>query len=488
MKNELSRRNFVKGASALAAGTATGVFSIVPRHVLGKGFVAPSDKLNIAGVGVGGKGFGDTNNAFNNGANNLVALCDVDWGNARVKENFAKHPNAKRYKDFREMLDKEKGIDALTISTPDHNHAVIAMAAMQLGKHVYVQKPLTHNIFEARALTEAARKHQIVTQMGNQGASNPAQKQMVEWFDKGLIGQVHTIHIWTNRPVWPQGIPVPQTAAEVPSDIDWDVWLGPAEKVGYSPAYHPFKWRGWWNFGAGALGDIGCHQMDAPFRVLGLSYPTDVECSVGAVFLKDWTPEYIPEGCPPSSSVKLTFPATAKNKQTVTMHWSDGGIRPFRPEFLPANEPLSNDGGANGVFMIGTKGLLRCGMYGNDPQVFTKKGEKYEMPKPATPAVKPLPEWGHQVLWADACKAGYNSPEHKALTSSFDFSGPLTEAVLMGNLAIRSYNLRTAKTGGGFDYPGRKQLTWDGVNMKITNFDDANQFVSRHYREGWKLA
>ncbi len=485
MKNELNRRNFVKGASALVAGAATGVFSIVPRHVLGKGFVAPSDKLNIAGVGVGGKGFSDINNAFNKGANNIVALCDVDWGNARVKENFGKHPDAKHYKDFREMLDKEKGIDAVTISTPDHNHAVIAMAAMQLGKHVYVQKPLTHNIFEARTLTEAARRYKVVTQMGNQGASNPAQKQMVEWFDKGLIGQVHTIHIWTNRPVWPQGIPVPQPAAEVPADLDWDTWIGPAEKVGYSPAYHPFKWRGWWNFGAGALGDIGCHVMDAPFRTLGLSYPTDVECSIGAVFLKDWTPEYIPEGCPPSSSVKLTFPATAKNKSAVTMTWMDGGLRPFRPEFLPADEPLSNDGGANGVFMIGTKGLMSCGMYGNDPKVFTKRGEKIEMPKP-TNALN-LPEYGHQVLWADACKAGFNSPAHQALTSSFDFAGPLTEAVLMGNLAIRSFNIRTPKTGGGFNYPGRKQLTWDGINMKVTNFDEANQFVSRQYREGWKL-
>jgi predicted dehydrogenase len=497
--NDFNRRDFVKSASLTVAGAATGafagVFSIVPRHVLGgtapdgSRIIAPSDKLNIAGVGAGGKGFSDTNNAFNNGANNLVALCDVDWN--RAKQNFDKHPTAKRYRDYREMFEKEgKTIDAVTISTPDHNHAVIAMAAMQLGKHVYVQKPLTHNIMEARMLTEAARKYNIVTQMGNQGASNPAQNQMVEWFDKGLIGKVHTINIWTNRPVWPQGIPVPVAAADVPADLDWDVWLGPAQKVGYSPAYHPFKWRGWWNFGAGALGDIGCHQMDAPFRVLGLGYPSEVECSVGAVFLKDWTPEYIPDGCPPSSTVQLKFPATAKNKHAVTMTWMDGGIKPFRPEFLPETEPLSNDGGANGVFMVGDKGLLMCGMYGNDPKVFTKRGEKFEMMKPVVDASapKPLPENGHQVLWADACKAGFNSAEHKALTSSFDFAGPLTESVLMGNLAIRSYNLRTTKTGGGFDYPGRKKLLWDGASMKITNFDEANQFVSRQYREGWKLA
>jgi len=480
-----SRRSFLQTSALAAAGS----FLIVPRHVLGKGFIAPSDKLNIAGVGIAGKGFSDTNNAWNNGANNIVALCDVDWGREQVQQNFKKHEKAARYKDFRTMLEKEgKTIDAVTVSTADHTHAVVALAAMQLGKHVYVQKPLTHNIFEARALTEAARKYKVVTQMGNQGASNPEQKKMVEWFDKGLIGKVHTIHLWTNRPVWPQGIPVPPAASEVPANLDWDLWLGPAQKVGYTPAYHPFKWRGWWNFGAGALGDIGCHVMDVPFRVLGLGYPTEVETSVGAVFLKDWTPEYIPEGCPPSSHVQMKFPATGKNKSVVNMTWSDGGIRPFRPEFLPEGEPLSEDGGANGMLMIGEKGLMTCGLYGRNPKVYTKDGKKYEIPKEQAVA-QTMPEWGHQILWADACKAGYGSAQQKALTSSFDFAGPLTESVLMGNLAIRAYNLRTARANGqGFDYPGRKKLMWDGQNMRITNFDDANQFVKREYRDGWKLS
>jgi predicted dehydrogenase len=476
-----SRRQFIQAGALATAG-----FFIVPRHVLGgKGFIAPSDKLNIAGVGFGGKGFSDTNNSYNNGANNIVALCDVDWGLARVKENFTKHPNAKRYKDFREMLDKEgKSIDAVTVSTADHTHAVIAMAAMQRGKHVYVQKPLTHNIYEARMLTEAARKYKVVTQMGNQGSSNPQQKQMVDWFNQGLVGTVHTINLWTNRPVWPQGIPVPQPASETPVDLDWDLWLGPAQKVGYTPAYHPFKWRGWWNFGAGALGDIGCHIMDVPFRVLGLGYPTEVETSIGQVFLKDWTPEYIPEGCPPSSHVELKFPASAKNKSAVTMIWEDGGLRPFRPDMLPEGE-LMPENGENGVLMQGDKGLIVCGMYGDNPRLYTKSGQKMEAaPKPSNG----LPENGHQVLWTEACKAGFNSKEHKALTSSFDFAGPLTESVLMGNLAIRSYTLRKAKADGrGFDYPGRKKLNWDGKNMKITNLDEANQFVKRDYREGWSL-
>ncbi|CCH00554.1 oxidoreductase domain protein [Fibrella aestuarina BUZ 2] len=476
-----SRRQFLQ-TGALAAGS----FFIVPRHVLGKGFIAPSDKLNIAGVGIAGKGYSDTNNAFNNGANNIVALCDIDWGRDQVKKNFENHPKAAKYKDFRKMLEKEgKNIDAVTVSTADHTHAVVAMAAMQLGKHVYVQKPLTHNIYEARMLTEAARKYNVVTQMGNQGSSNPMQQVMVDWVKKGLIGNVHTINFWTNRPVWPQGIPVPQTTTP-PDDVDWDLWIGPAQKVGYSPSYHPFKWRGWWNFGAGALGDIGCHIMDVPFRTLGLGSPTSVECSVGAVFLKDWTPEYIPEGCPPSSQVMLQFEPTRTNKTPITMTWSDGGIKPLRPEMLPDSEPLSEDGGQNGMLMIGDKGLLTCGMYGQNPKIYTKKGDKIDAPKAEA---SKLPEFGHQVLWADACKAGFNSKEHKALSSSFDFAGPLTETVLMGNLAIRSYNLRTAKGDGrGFDYPGRKKLLWDGKNMKITNYDEANQFVSRNYRDGWKLA
>ena len=478
-----SRRQFLQTGALATAGS----FFIVPRHVLGKGFIAPSDKLNIASVGAAGKGFSDSNNAYNKGANNIVALCDVDWGRDQVKKNFENHPKATRYKDFRQMLEKEgKNIDAVTVSTADHTHAIIAMAAMQMGKHVYVQKPLTHNIYEARMLTEAARKYKCVTQMGNQGASNPQQNQMVEWFDKGLLGKVHTVNLWTNRPVWPQGIPVPPTATEVPADLDWDLWLGPAQKVGYTPAYHPFKWRGWWNFGAGALGDIGCHIMDVPFRVLGLGSPTQVETSIGSVFLKDWTPEYIPEGCPPSSQVELKFPASAKNKQAVTMNWSDGGIRPTRPDWLPEGESMPENG-ENGMVMIGDKGLLVCGLYGNDPRLYTKDGQKFvgaEKPD----AVKNMPENGHQILWTEACKSGFNSKEHKGLHSSFDFAGPLTESVLMGNLAIRSYTLRTPKADGkGFNYPGRKKLTWDGPNMKITNFDEANQFVKREYRDGWKL-
>jgi predicted dehydrogenase len=481
---EQSRREFLQKTAVAAVGS----FFIVPRHVLGKGFIAPSDKLNLAGVGIGGKGASDINNAWNNGSNNVVALCDIDFNHG--KKSVERFPNAKRFTDFRKMFDAmHKDIDAVTVSTADHTHAVVALTAMKLGKHVYVQKPLTHNIYETRVLTEAARKYKVVTQMGNQGASNPAQEQMKAWFNKGLIGNVHEAHVWTNRPVWPQGIPVPTSKHPVPEGVDWESWVGPAEWVDYNPAWHPFKWRGWWNFGTGALGDMGCHLIDPAFRVLGLGYPTEVECSVGAVFIKDWSPEYIPEGCPPSSRVQIKFPANKTNKSEVVLNWHDGGLRPFHPDLIPADEPLGEPDSSNGVLLIGEKGVMTCGTYGINPKVYLKDGTKLEYDNKAFGnKYTAMSEYGHQVSWTDACKAGFNSKEHKALTSSFDYAGPLNETVIMGNLGIRSYNLRVPKSSGnGFDYPGRKKLLWDGANMKVTNFADANQFVKREYRKGWKL-
>jgi predicted dehydrogenase len=483
-KSSNNRRSFIKQSSIAAAG-----FFIVPRHVIGKGYTAPSDKLNIAAIGAGGKGNSDLFNAYNNGVNNVVAFADVDWDSCA--ESAKRYPNAKKYRDFRVMLEKSgKDIDAVTISTPDHFHAYAALACMEMGKHVYVQKPLTHNIAEARKLTEAARKYKVVTQMGNQGSSNPAQQVAMDWFDKGLIGTVHTVNIWTNRPVWPQGIPVPKDKPALPASMsaaDWDIWLGPASYVDYHPLYHPFKWRGWWNFGTGALGDIGCHTIDSPFRILGLGYPTEVECNVGAVFIKDWTPEYIPEVCPPTSHVQIKFPATKKNKSEMKMIWMDGGIRPMHPDLIPANEPISNDGGQNGIILHGTKGLMTIGMYGSDPKIYLNSGEKIEMPAANPNAPKELPDYGHQISWTEACKAGFNSNAHKALSSSFDYSGPMTETVLMGNLAIRSYMLKSKNEKGDIDFNGRMKLLWDGINMKITNFEEANQFVSREYRSGWEL-
>ena len=481
-RNNNSRRAFLKKATI-----ASTVF-IVPRHVLGgTGYVAPSDMVNLAAVGIGGKGRSDLLNAARPKNVQVVGLCDVDTKGVAVSEVMRSRkdfPKANFYADFRELLDKEKDIDAVTISTPDHTHASVALYAMERDKHVYVQKPLAHNVRETRLMTEMARERKLVTQMGNQGASNPAQKVIQDWVDSGIIGAIKEVKVWTNRPVWPQGVPMPKADASMkPEGLDWDLWLGPAKETPYTPEMHPFNWRGWWQYGTGALGDMGCHLIDIPFRVLGLKYPTAVECSVGSVYRQMWTPEYLPEGCPPSSYVALNFDGTKKNPYPVKMIWSDGGIRPERPELIPADEDMGHAGGYHGVLMIGEKGIITCG----DKAMYTKlylPGMPVQIPK-----IKEVkdPEWGHQKKWIDAIASGFGSATHRALTSNFDYAGPLTESVLMGNIAIRSYLLRKKTFGGNMDYYARKKLLWDGESMKITNMDEANQFVTRDYRSGWKL-
>ncbi len=475
MQNQ-SRRNFLK-----TAGLASAAFTIVPRHILGKGFTAPSDTLYIAGIGVGGKGESDIAMFAKSGKATISYLCDVD--DRRAAKTVTNFPKAKYYKDYRKMLEAEhKHIDAVSVSSPDHMHAVQAMAAMQLGKHVYVQKPLTHDIFEARALTEAAKKYKVVTQMGNQGASGDGVRQMREWYDTGTIGDVTTVYCWTNRPVWPQGVPWSDKKAEVPKELDWDLWLGTAPKKDFIEKLVPFNWRGWWDYGTGALGDMACHIIEPAFRTLGLGYPTEVECSVGSVFVDEFKRGYFPESCPPSSHIIMTF---IKNGKPIKFHWMDGGIQPERPEELGPNE-MMGDGG-NGVIMVGTKGKMMCSTYGANPQLLPTSRTK-EVTVPQTyKRVVGGPE-GHYAQWVEACLAGYGKNE---LSSPFDIAGPLTESVLMGNLAIRSYDIRKPRPGGSegqFDYPGRFiKLLWDGPNMRVTNFDDANQFVKRTYSEGYKL-
>jgi predicted dehydrogenase len=471
-KNNQSRRDFLKNTSLAAAG-----FFIVPRHVLGKGYVAPSDKLNIAGIGAGGKGASDLSEFAKSPKVNIVALCDVDDRQAvKTRQNF---PNAKYYKDFREMLDKEKNnIDACSVSTPDNTHAVAALAAMQLGKHVYVQKPLTHDIYEARTLTEAAKRYKVITQMGNQGGSGDGVRKMKEMVDAGLVGKVHTVHCWTNRPVWPQGIPTPTGNYDIPSELNWDLWLGPAKKIDYNPAYLPFNWRGWWAFGTGALGDMACHIMDPVFRILPIDYPSSVECSVATIYKEMWNDSMNPDGCPPSSIMHLTYPRK-DGKGTINVSWHDGGLLPERPAELLPDEAMGNWDG--GVIMEGTKGKIMCDCYGANPRLLpTHLMQEKKMPKET---IKRVPE-GHYIQWVNACIDGYG----KGVTSSpFEYAGPFTESILMGNLAIRSFMMKNAAANGANRYPGRKRLMWDAQNMKITNFDEANQFVKRQYREGWSL-
>ncbi len=461
-----SRREFLKTSTIAAAG-----FMIVPRFVLGgKGYIAPSDRLLIASVGAGGKGADDIGHFSRTGKAEIAFLCDVD--DARAADSVKKFPKAKYYKDWRELLDKDsKNFDAVSVSTPDHTHAIVAYHAMQMGKHVYVQKPLTHDIAEARMLTEAAKKYKVVTQMGNQGASNDGTRQLAEWYDNDIIGDVHTVYCWTNRPVWPQGIPWPTTKAEIPATLDWDLWLGTAPKKDFVDNLVPFNWRGWWDYGTGALGDMGCHLVEAPFRVLGLQYAKDVQASVGTVYVGEFKQGHFPDSCPPSSHITLTFPKTKKTKGDVTVHWMDGGIQPERPEELGPNERFGDDG--NGTLFIGTKGKMMASTYSSNPLLLPTSRTK-EVTVKQTIARVPGQSDGHYGQWIEGCLAGYGKTE---LSSSFDVAGPLTEALLMANLAVRGHELKG----------GHIKMVWDNENMKITNFDAVNQYVKRQYREGWNV-
>lgn len=473
---EINRRKFVK-AGALAAAS----FMIVPRHVLGRGFVPPSDKLNIAAVGCGGKADVNIRLAYNNGAENMVALCDVD---DRQSEKYRKQfPKAPYYRDYRKMLEKEaKNIDAVLVTTPDHMHFPIAMSCIELGKHVYVEKPLTKDIWEARNLTQAASKYKVVTQMGNQGSSSDGTRQTEAIVQSGVIGDVYKIEVWTDRPVWPQGVKSPKDKNEsqpIPKEVDWDLWLGTAPKRPYHEAYMPFRWRGYWDFGTGALGDMGCHFIDVPFRAMKLGYPTSVECSVGSVYSDFFSQAFFDDVCPPSSSIHLKFASKTPGKE-ISFSWYDGGIRPQLPEGCDYKTVFGSVDG--GMLFIGTKGILSAEMFGENPRLWPEK--QFENVRLNTKPRELVPggSEGHQQQFVQACKKGFGA----YTSSSFDQSGPLTEIVLMGNLAVRSYLYREAKADGkGFIFPGRQKLIWDGDSMKITNFDLANQFVKREYRKGW---
>ncbi len=471
------RRRFLKDAGFVATG-----FMIVPRHVLGgKGFIAPSDRLTIASVGVGGKGEDDINHFYAGGKADIAFLCDVD--DRQAANSVKKFPKAKYYKDYREMFDKEhKSFDAVSVSTPDHTHAVAAYSAMQLGKHVYVQKPLTHDVYEARALTKAAKRFKVVTQMGNQGASGDGIRQLMEWYDAGIIGDVHTVYCWTDRPVWPQGIPRPTDATPIPKELDWNLWQGTAPEKNYFDNLVPFNWRGWWDYGTGALGDMGCHIVQPAFGVLNLKYINSVQASVGSVYVGEFQRGYFPESCPPSSHVIMKFPKTDKTKGPVEVHWMDGGIQPERPEELGPNETFGD--GGNGTYFIGSKGSMMCGTYGANPQLLpTSRTNEVKVPQ-TYPRVPGGDKTGHYTQWVEAAIAGYGKIP---LSSDFEVAGPLTEALLMSNLAIRGFDIRKPKaTGTGFDYPARYvELLWDNDAMKVTNVDEVNEFIKRNYRDGF---
>ena len=463
----MNRRHFLKTTAASA-----GLFSVVPSYVLGRnGQTPPSGKLNVAGIGVGGMGKSNLSsicipkskrkedNWPNDKSQNIVALCDVDWGYA--EKTFKEYPEAKRFKDYRVMLE-EMGdkIDAVVIATPDHTHACIAMEAMRQGKHVYVQKPLTHSVYEARILTEAARKYGVVTQMGNQGHSGEGIRLICEWIWDGAIGDVREVHAWTNRPVWPQGLLRPKETPPVPDTLDWDLWLGPAPQRPYHPAYHPWDWRAWVDFGTGALGDMACHILDPVFWALKLKYPTSVQGSYAANCVEKWKRMEVDESYPPGSKIHFEFPKR-QDMPEVKVNWYDGGLLPERPDELEEGRKLGD--GGSGVIFVGDKGKLMCGCYASSPQLIPYSEMKaYDRPEKTIPRVKT----SHEMDWVNAIKEG------RQPSSNFDYAGPFTEMVLMGNLSLFK--------------PGQKIL-WDGDDMKVTNISELNKYVNPPYREGWHL-
>ena len=461
-KKHLSRRTFLMGAALAVSGCSTTrrrlptvqpptsktLVAAKPTRPASTRRLSPNEKLNIAGIGVGGQGHEDMKNCEEH---NIVALCDVDW--AFAGRTFKRNPNAKQYKDFRVMLEKQKDIDAVVIATPDHTHAIAAMTAIQLGKHVYCEKPLTYTVDESRKLAAAAREAKIATQMGNSGQASEEVRITSEYVWSGAIGPVREVHVWSDRPIWPQGVRRPSETHPVPETLDWDLWLGPAPERPFNRAYHPFKWRGWWDFGTGALGDMGCHALHPIFRVLKLGYPTSVEaCSSDKDKINaeaaSYRPAADPETYPLASIVRYQFPAR-EDMPPLAMTWYDGGLRPARPPELEKERALED----GGTLYIGDKGK----MLGHIPIPEARRKELGQPPKtqPRSP--------GHFQEWFQACKGG------EPAGANFDIASLVTQTVLLGNVALR--------TG--------KHLLWDG--NQITNVPEANQFLTREYRAGWSV-
>ena len=538
MSSSVTRREFVAQGTKLALG-ATIAPMIVPRHVLGRGFQAPSDTLDIAFVGVGGMGMQNMTALLDE---NVVALCDVDfpyverslagrlrprppatppatltpeqarvWTAERTREAERSRGQAERlqqaltkatrYADYREMLDRQKDIEAVVVATPDHMHALIANRAMRAGKHVYVQKPLTYSIAEARTLARTGRETKVVTQMGNQGHSMEGTRRIKELIASGILGAVREVHVYTDRPLryWAQGIPRPgteSTAAAAPARVaqssgtapdpsvpprwsmrtveqavlkamaenpqtpppglNWDLFLGGAPAIPYHPVYHPFSWRGWVDFGVSAIGDMGAHLIDQPYWALDLRYPTSVSASS--------TPwgglPTNPASYPLAQTAQYDFPARGQ-QPPVRLYWYDGGLMPPRPPFMPDDVTLPRGDGGGGVF-VGEKGILIYDTYGNNPRVYPAALEEAAA---AVPKTIPRIEVSHEMNWVQACKG------QGTASSPFDYAAPLTDVMLLGIIALR----------GG---QGRKIL-YDGEAMRVTNAPELNQYLTREYRAGW---
>lgn len=484
-KKGISRKDFLSKTAALAAG-----FTILPSYVVsGLGYRMPSDKLNIAGVGVGGRGLGVLRAMEE--SENIVALCDVDWRySQRAFDHF---PDAKKFWDWRVMLD-EMGddIDAVMVATADHTHAVIAAHAMTLGKHVYVEKPLTHTVYESRLLTNLARVYKVASQMGNQGASNEGVNLMTEWIANGEIGEVKKVESFTDRPIWLQGLNPPTEEQPIPDTFNWELFVGPAKMRPYNEVYTPWNFRGWWDFGTGALGDMACHILHPVFKALELGYPSKVQGSSTLLLI---------DSAPTAQKVKLTYSERKSNLKValpqVEVHWYDGGIQPEKPEAWPEGRNMNHRGG--GVLFHGSEDTLICGCYGADPWLLSGR-------VPDVTKTERRVETGHEMDWVRACK---ESPENRIQPKShFDVAGPFNEMVVMGVLAVRLQALN-------------KELDWDGEAMEFTNIHSneelrviirdefsiengnpsfrkewsepfnalefTNGLINHEYREGWSL-
>lgn len=490
--NKPSRRTFIKNNIKAGLG-----FSILPSTTIsGLGYTAPSDKLNIAGIGIGGKGKWNLK-AMN--TENIVALCDVDWDYS--KPVFEEYPKAKRYKDWRLMFDDmQKSIDGVMIATADHTHAAIAALALSMDKHVYCQKPLTHSIYESRLLTRLAEKHKGATQMGNQGNSGHGVRKVCEWIWNGEIGEVREAHSWTNRPLWPQGQVKPDQGMKVPDALDWDLFLGPAAYRPYHSAYTPWDWRGWWDFGTGAFGDMASHVMDPIYRALHLKAPYRIQGSSSPMNL---------DSAPQSEVVRFDFrPRQAMDRVAmpeVAVHWYDGGLMPDRPAGMDKDDSLINDR-MGGCMFIGSKDTLITDTGGFNPRLISGRVPEVKPSIRRIPGATGYIDGPHEQDWIRACK---ESPENRVEGSAhFGYSGPFNEMVLLGVLAIRLKSLD-------------KSLDWDAGNMKFTNIgpgeqlevpkmenvrlvdglpvydskqislpalETAEEYVRHSYREGWMLA
>ncbi|MEI6914506.1 MAG: Gfo/Idh/MocA family oxidoreductase [Armatimonadota bacterium] len=436
MSKQISRRDLLKGA-------AVGGFSFLflPNSKTAFGYEA-NEKLNIGIIGCGGQG---GSNLGGVSSQNIVALCDTNMNT--IKGRAEKFPNAKHFADYRRMLDKmHKQLDAVVVSTPDHNHAPASVMAMKMGKHVYCEKPLTHTLYEARVMRDTARKYKVATQMGNQGTSAGGHREAVEVIQSGAIGQVYEVHVWSNRPVWPQGIVRPSDSPPVPAELSWDLWLGPAPARSYNPCYQPFNWRGWKDFGTGALGDMGCHTVNMPFRALKLSNPISVEAE-----LFGGTSETYPK----QSIVRFSFPER-EGLRALRMIWYDGSLKPDKGILDGRELPGS------GVLLIGDKGMLFSpDDYGSNYELLPK-GQFVDFKAPA----QTLPRSpGHHEEWIRACKGG------EPAMSNFDYATALTETILLGNLAILT----------------EETIYWDSKNLRAINCPKADQFIRTDYRKGWTL-